>query len=78
MNTYLKGIHHIISHFDSAKEGEKKKMANHFYLLWVQVQSAKVQFGDLIYDFVEGGKEKFTLLSQQLPKTKKYLTDGIY
>ena len=45
-------------------------MANHFYLLWVQVQSAKVQFGDLIYDFVEGGKEKFTLLSQQLPKTK--------
>ncbi len=78
MNTYLKGIHHIISHFDSAKEGEKKKMANHFYLLWLQVQSAKVQFGDLIYDFVEGGKEKFTLLSQQLPKTKKYLTDGIY
>lgn len=78
MDTYLKGIHHIISHFNSAKEGEKKKMANHFYLLWLQVQSAKVQFGDLIYDFVEGGKEKFSLLSQQLPKTKKYLTNGIY
>lgn len=78
MDTYLKGIHHIISHFNSAKEGEKKKMANHFYLLWLQVQSAKLQFGDLIYDFVEGGKEKFSLLSQQLPRTKEYLTYGIY
>ncbi|MCU5515503.1 hypothetical protein OCF62_13085 [Bacillus wiedmannii] len=78
MDTYLKGIHHIISNFNSAKEGEKKKMANHFYLLWLQVQSAKAQFGDLIYDFVEGGKEKFSLLSKQLPKTKKYLTEGIH
>ncbi|MEC2390015.1 hypothetical protein BK709_01030 [Bacillus thuringiensis serovar shandongiensis] len=78
MATYLKGIYHIISNFNNAKEGEKKKMANHFYLLWLQVQSAKEQFGDLIYDFVEGGKERFSLLSKQLPKTKKYLTEGIY
>lgn len=77
MDAYLKAIHHIISTFDSANEGEKRRMANHFYLIWLQVQSAKKQFGNLIYDFVEGGKDQFSILTKQLPKTKKYLTISI-
>jgi len=74
MNLYLKQINNLINRFEFANDGEKQKLANHFFLLWRQIQAAKVKFGDVIYDFVEGGKERFIELSKQLPKTKKYLS----
>lgn len=77
MDLYLKQIQLIIDKFDSAKIGEKHKLANHFFLLWRQIQSARDRFGDVVYEFVEDGKQRFDLLAKQLPKTKKYLTTNV-
>lgn len=77
MNLYLSQIQNLIQKFDSARIGEKHKMANHFYLLWRQIQIAKMRFGDVVYDFVDGGKKRFDHLAKQLPKTKKYLTNSL-
>src|SRR5699024_6833134 len=55
MSLYIDSIYQIINKFESAKIGEKQKMANHFYLLWRQIQNAKEKFGDSVYEFVEGG-----------------------
>lgn len=76
MNLYLEKIQNLITKFDHVSPGEKQKLANHFFLLWKQIQSAKLQFGDIIYDFVEGGKDRLNTLSKEMPKTKMYLSDN--
>ena len=74
MELYLTKIDELIMNFEKSSIGEKKKMANQFFLIWRQVSEAKERFGDEIYSFVEGGKERFNLLSSQLPESKKYIT----
>lgn len=74
MDLYLTKINKLINEFEESSVGEKKKMANQFFLLWKQIQEAKERFGEAIYSFVDGGKERFNILSKQLPFTKEYLT----
>lgn len=74
MELYLTKIYELINEFASSSIGEKKKMSNQFFLLWRQVQAAKERFGDAIYSLVDGGKERFASLSNNLPLTKEYLT----
>lgn len=74
MDLYLEKINHLILNFDSAKKGEKQKLANQFYLLWREIQLAKDKYGDAIYEFVDGGKQRFKELSYSLPQTRNFIT----
>lgn len=77
MSMYLDKISQLINVFPNAKIGEKQRLANQFYLLWKEIQMAKQKYGQSIYEFVEGGKERFELLSKLLPETKNHITLSI-
>jgi hypothetical protein len=75
LDDYVFQINYIISNFESAPLGEKKRMANQFFLLYNKVYEAREQFGDeTVYSFIEGGKKRLKQLALRMPKTKSYIT----
>ncbi len=78
LEKYISQIIRLQSDFDNIPSGQKKKMANHFYLTRQQLKEAEEKFGsEIVYGFIDGGREKIQKLAMNndnLGEVKKYIT----
>lgn len=80
MDNYMFMMKKILEEFEDAPEGEKQKLANHFYILFCTVEQARNKFGRAVVDgFVEGKTENIKMIGAQLESKnlKHYTTTGV-
>lgn len=65
MDSYVNLLHKVANEFDGLPLGEKKKLSNHFHLLYQIVNEARGKFGRNVLDgFVDGGNERIKSLGE--------------
>ncbi|MGJ9383075.1 DNA-binding protein [Salipaludibacillus sp. CF4.18] len=77
MDVYVNLLDKIAKEFKVMPLGEKRKLANHFHLLYEVVSDARVTFGRKVLDgFIDGGEERLKSLGKLVSSynLKKLLT----
>jgi hypothetical protein len=78
LEKYISQIIRLQNDFNHISDGQKKKLANQFYLTRLQLKEAEDKFGaDKIYGFLDGGREVIRQLAssnETLKTVKDYIT----
>ena len=77
MNLYIDTLDYLVNNFYEESEGEKRRLANHFYLLHKRVSEARQMFGkEVVNGFIDGGSLKVESITSNLKEKdlRKYKT----
>jgi hypothetical protein len=77
MDNYVGYLRTIAEEFDQSPQGEKRRLANQFHLIYQVVKEARIRFGRKILDgFVDGGTDKIKFLGELVASKNinQYLT----